>query len=194
MTRGAKSLLAFLRFRGGRAGQCWWRQAKIADELGCHRSSIVRWTAELVALGEIESIRQGSRANLYILRKSGAKQRSLPLQNATSVVAPCDKEKPTYKERGIKKQEKQAPLSTEEIQNPKTQRLLRDRSFRQRAENARNPEAYVAAAVRSTLGAYEWRKPPQCTSRRTEFIESDDGLEAFIAEHEARQRGMKIAV
>lgn len=90
LTRGARQLLDFLKNRSGRNGQCWWKQANIADQLGCHRSSVVRWVRELTDAGALESIRRGSTSNLYTLSKSCGKQVDFDFTNATTDVAICD--------------------------------------------------------------------------------------------------------
>lgn len=58
----------------------------MADDLGCHRSSVCRWVAELVAAGNLDSVRRGSTSNLYTLRKTPVSMS----QNATTDVAKCD--------------------------------------------------------------------------------------------------------
>lgn len=86
MTSGARCLLSFLVRHGRRtSGKSWWGQQRMADDLGVSRASIIRWVAELVRLGLIDSTRRGSTSNMYRVLACG-KLRSC----ATSDVANCN--------------------------------------------------------------------------------------------------------
>ncbi len=165
MTRGARWFLGFLQEKANRNKQSWWGQQRMADELGCHRSSINRWVAELVAAGDLDSIRRGSTSNLYTLRKRAVeKPRQMPLIE-TSDVAKCDN---ATLEVNLPKEKKQAELAfphptiTNEYgrtdPNPEFEYLSGVlRAALGRIRSARNPVAYERAIVQAELRAL--RKP-----------------------------------
>lgn len=205
MTRGARTLLAFMRFRGGAQGQCWWKQSTISRQLDCHRSSVIRWVAELVKDGALASVRRGSMGNLYTLTKCGPRQGELS-QNATSDVAKSDKL--SYLQNKNPERAK-PPISPEQQNLPEVQAALR--KARGRIERAKNPRAYTEAIIRaesshgavatspavapsfSTLHRLADRQSVGSVSKETvtdRFLpkpEELEGLEEFAREHEARR-------
>ncbi len=164
MTRGARWFLSFLQEKANRTKQSWWGQQRMADELGCHRSSICRWVRELVEAGELDSIRRGSTSNLYTLRKKGVEKPSQFKRRETSDVAKCDN---ATLELNFQKEKEQPlafpqPTITNEYgrtdPNPEYQFIVGVlRTAQQRIRRARNPAAYERAIIQAELRAL--RKP-----------------------------------
>lgn len=163
MTRGAKAFLNFIRSKANRNGQSWWGQQTMAKEMDVHRSTINRWVAELVAAGELDSIRRGSTSNLYTLRISTVEK----IPRATSNVAKCDNASlilNSKKENSQLGLEFPQPYTTNEYgrtdPNPEYQYLVGVlRAAKGRIARADNPAAYERAVWQRELLAL--RKPPE---------------------------------
>lgn len=64
---GARELLRWMIWRGGRARQLWWSQSRMAADVRLGVRTVQRHIAELVRLGAIEVIRRGRTSCLYNL-------------------------------------------------------------------------------------------------------------------------------
>lgn len=135
----------------------------MAKEMEVHRSTINRWVAELVAAGELDSIRRGSTSNLYTLRISTVEK----IPRATSNVAKCDNASlilNSKKENSQLGLEFPQPYTTNEYgrtdPNPEYQHLVGVlRAAKGRIARADNPAAYERAVWQRELLAL--RKPPE---------------------------------
>jgi hypothetical protein len=179
LTHATRAVLAFLKDKSGRSGQCWWGQQKIADTLVMDRGTVIRAIKALVRLGEIVSERRGPTSNVY----------KMMLQNATGEVAKCNissielnlkkEKKPAKREERIMpsvaavsaqpncgdggecRSEGSTQMPPYQIRNefggliinPEYQRIREVLSAADdRIRRARNPEAYARAIIER-----EWR-------------------------------------
>ena len=191
MTRGAKSLLAFLRFRSAKIGYCYWRQEKIAAHFNCSVRSVGRWLRELIDDGSV-TVRRRGHVNEYRPLKDGGKQKEIPLEPVRSDQPKCPIDGGAYKNIGsLNSNESSAQLvfSPEEIRHPEVQRVLR--RAQDRINRADNPEAYAKRIVAETLARL--RKPPQVETVVRPPVAMTPELAAFIEQHQAHQRRLGIA-
>ena len=183
-------VLNFLKSKGAATARgCWWRQKKMAAELGIPLRSLQRYLSQLEDLGEIRIHHRCSTTNLYFVCGNvvenktvlaGGAAKMADLNYKTEASTPKEKQacslfpkrKPTTFPTLDELVPYEIPNGVGRIEpNPEYQRIAR---LLYRAERriaaAENPAAYRAAIIDRESAAFrEWLKLPEVQGHMDKF-------------------------
>jgi DNA-binding Lrp family transcriptional regulator len=193
LSPGELMVLNFLLAKGASTSRgCWWRQKRIAEETGISVRSVQRHISKLERAGLLRIQHRQATTNLYFADAVENAQGSFNFCGNRGV-PPRQNGGPFYRTE-VKATEEQAgpaEFSQAQLEAPRVQAALR--RARSRIERADNPRAYARAIIAAELAADQARAAMQ----QTAHVPAPDWgmtpeLEAFIREHEARQRELGI--